>query len=151
MVIQRWQSLLLLIATLMMAIFCVFSFGQVQESDLTLDLYSYGIYQYPKEVLRQGTLYVTIVAALTGLLTLICIFKYRNTRAQKRVCLLSMLLILAVYCSQYVVLSNLTVTFSNVQLNVVACAPAVAFFAIVAAYRCIRSDERKLAAADRLR
>jgi hypothetical protein len=152
MVIQRWQSLLLFLATVLMLIFSFCSLGQIQGASQTVNILSYGIYANPQGSLMLGTIYVTVVALLAALLCLIGIFMYKNTRRQKMVCRLSLLLIVAACLSEWLAINGFELAgATEVGYSSVVFAPFVAMLAVIGAWRCIRSDERKLAAADRLR
>ena len=152
MVIQRWQSLLLLIATAMMVIFSFCSLGQIQGATQTVDIDSYGIYANPQGTQLLGTIYVTVVAMLAAALCFIAIFMFKNTRKQKKVCLLSLVLVIAACCSAWLAINGYELAgATSVGYSSIAFAPFVALLAIIGAWRCIRSDERKLASADRLR
>lgn len=152
MVIQRWQSLLLLIATVMMLLFSLCSLGQIQGSTQTVSIYSYGIYANPQGTQFLGTVYVTVVAILAALLSLMAIIMYKDTRRQKKVCMLSLLLVVAACCSEWLAINGFELAGAEkVGFGLISFAPFVGMLAIIGAWRCIRSDERKLAAADRLR
>lgn len=152
MVIQRWQSLLLLIATVMILLFSFCSLGQIQGSTQTVSIYTYGIYANPQGTQLLGTVYVTVVAILAALLSLMAIFMYKDTRRQKKVCMLSLVLVVAACCSEWLAVNGFELAGAEkVGYSSIAFAPFVGMLAIIGAWRCIRSDERKLAAADRLR
>lgn len=152
MVIQRWQSLLLLIAAVMAALFCLCSLGQIQGASQTYNISSYGVAIEPNGASVLQTIYVTIVEALAAILSVIAIFMYKSTASQRRVCLIAILLNIAALCSEYLALEGLEIAGSRgVGYSAMAFTPFVAILALIGAWRCIRSDERKLAAADRLR
>lgn len=152
MVIQRWQSVLLLLATVMLVIFSFCSLGQIQGAKQTVGVFSYGIFTYPQHVELVGSIYVTIVAMLAAVLSLIAIFMFKNTRLQKRICLFVLVLTIAAACSEWLVIQGLDIPGeTSVGYSSIAFTPFVALLAVIGAYRCIRADERKLAAADRLR
>lgn len=153
MVIQRWQSLLLLIAVVMMGLFSFCSLGQIQGADTSFNISALGIYAEGNGThLQQGTIYVAIVAWLTALLSLIAIFLFKNTRLQRRVCWLCIVLTLAACGSEWLAATTFEVPGSNgVSWSSMVCAPFIAIVSLLCAIRCIRSDEKKLASYDRLR
>ena len=156
MVIQRWQSVLLLCAVVMMACFTFLSLGQVQMPDYTLNFTTIG-FDIEGEATDGGPsgylMYswpLFCVSLLGTILPAIGIFCYKSLRLQKTLCLMELLVILTaigVACIYgYTVLEPYSVSWSTLAL-----APVIAFIAVVMAYRCICSDDRKLKAADRLR
>lgn len=153
MVIQRWQSLLLLIAVIMMVLFSFCPLGQIQGADASFNISASGIYAEGNGTqLQQGTIYVAIVAWLTALLSLIAIFLFKNTRLQRSVALLCILLTLAAYGSEWIAATSFEVPESKgISWEAMAFTPVIAIVALICAIRCIRSDEKKLASYDRLR
>ncbi|MCM1320199.1 MAG: DUF4293 domain-containing protein [Muribaculaceae bacterium] len=152
MVIQRWQSLLLLFAIIAMCIFSFCSLGEIQGATQTVSIFSYGIYNVPQDTLAVGTIYVTVVALLSAVLCLFGIFMFKNTRLQKRICMLSIVLVIAAVCSDYLAANSFELAGADSvhYSSMFFIAPAVALLALIGAWRCIRSDEKKLADSDRL-
>lgn len=100
MVIQRWQSLLLLVAAAVMGCFSFCSLGQIQTADFTYNFTSMGFYQ--EGIPTNGvsaqifhTWYLFAVTFTSMLLLLIDIFLFKNLPLQKKVCLVSLLFIIA--------------------------------------------------------
>lgn len=156
MVIQRWQSVLLLIVAVMMACFTFLSLGQVQLTDYTLNFTTLGFtYEGEAAVGAPSGYYMHtwaffIVSLLSLILPLINIFLYKNLNLQKRVCLLEVFFLLALLAIGivygYYFFETTTVSWSSIII-----APLIAFVADVMAYNRICSDQRLLKAADRLR
>lgn len=156
MVIQRWQSVFLLIVTVMMACFTFVSLGQVQLADYSLNFTTLG-FTY-EGVATEGaptgyyehTWAFFIVSLLATVLPFINIFLFKNLKLQKNVCLIEiflMLAILAIGCTYgYYHFEGVTVSWSSVII-----APLIALVADLMAYNRICADQRLLKAADRLR
>ena len=120
MVIQRWQSLLLLIATVMMVLFSFCSLGQIQGESVSVNITSFGLYtEGGSSTLLLGTVYVAIVALLSALLSLLGIFMFKNTRLQKRICLLAIVLVLAACGSEWVAVYGAEIAGSTDRKSVV--------------------------------
>lgn len=152
MVIQRWQSLLLLFAGVMAIVFSFCCIGNIEGASQSVDIFSYGVYNTPQGTPLIGSVYVTIVALLAAVLSVVNIFMFRNTRLQKQVCLLVLVLIIAAGCTEYFVIQGLDIAGAkSIAFESAAFSPVLAVLAVIIAHRRIRSDERKLAAADRLR
>lgn len=152
MVIQRWQSVLLLIAGNMMGLFSLCSLGQVSGANMTANIYSYGIYAEGTGESLLNTVYVCIVGVLVGVLALAGIFMFKNTRLQKRVCLMSIVLTLAACGSEWLAVQGFELPGETMpSFSSIAFTPFIAVAALLGAYRCIRGDEKKLAAANTLR
>lgn len=157
MVIQRWQSVMLLIACVMMCIFSFISLGQIQTPDYTFNISALGICREgiataPDEATGLGTIYLFVDSVLASLLALIGIFCFKNMKLQKT------LIIIAILCT---VTAAALVTFGassfandfegTIGWSVFIGTPLVALVAYIVAYRMICSDQKKLRAADRLR
>jgi len=152
MVIQRWQSLLLLLAGVMAIVFSFCCIGMIEGASQSVDIFSYGVYNKPQGSQLIGSVYITIVALLAAVLSLVNIFMFKNTRLQKRVCWLVLMLVIAAVCAEYFVIQGLDIAgVKSVEYTSAAFSPVVALLAVIGAYLRIRADERKLAAADRLR
>ncbi len=156
MVIQRWQSVLLLIAAVMMACFTFMSLGQVQLEFVTLEFNTLGfnIVGETPEGMASGcfvrTWLLFVISVLSLILPLINVFLYRSLRRQKTVCLVELLVILTVCCSAgaygYFAVPDYSVSWSSAIV-----APVIAFVADLLAYRLICRDQRALRSADRIR
>lgn len=155
MVIQRWQSVLLLVAAVMMGCFTFFSLGQVQLPEFSLNFTTLG-FSIEGEVTSGPAGYVMhswplfILSLMSCVLPLINIFLFRNLRQQKTLCLIEVLFIVAVTCMGayygYYGIENGAVSWSSLII-----APLIAFFADVFAYFRINSDKKLLESVDRFR
>lgn len=156
MVIQRWQSLLLLCVSVLMGCFTFASLGQVQAPDFTLNFTSMG-FCYVGEATNGAptgtylsTWYFFTVALTSMLLPLINIFLFKNLKLQKKVCLVEILFIIVVAAIAaslgYTAVENGQIVWSQV----IVC-PLIALIADIMAYRRIESDRRLILSADRLR
>ncbi len=155
MVIQRWQSLLLLVAAAVMGCFTFCSIGQVQTSIFTFNFTSLGFYQegiptdgVPDMMTHTWSFF--ILSLTSAVLLLIDIFLFKNLPLQKKVCLVSILFIIAsgVTCLflGYGVADGGMVNWSGV----VTC-PLIALIAAIMAWTCMQRDHNRLKAVDRIR
>lgn len=157
MVIQRWQSVMLLIAGVMMGIFSFCSLGQIQAEAYTFNVTALGICREgiataPDEATGINTLILFIVTLLGCILPLIDIFCFKNLNLQKKVALISGLFAAASGIIAAFTASGFASDFqANVGWSIFICAPVIALIADIMAYRLIVSDQKKLRAADRLR
>lgn len=155
MVIQRWQSVLLFIAAVMMACFAFMSLGQVHTADFALNFTSLGFcYEEAVGGASSGwffhTWYLFIVSILTIVIPLIAIFLYRNLALQMRVCLFEILFIVADMVVCGVTGYNL-IDGGSVVWSFTVCAPVVALVAVIMARCLIKRDRERLRAVDRIR
>lgn len=157
MVIQRWQSVLLLIVVVMMGLFAFLSLGQVQlEAPTTLNFTASG-FSYEGEPVAGApsgvllhTWYFLTLTLLATILALIDIFLYKNLSLQIKVGMVLILIIIAdifvAACLGYTAIDGAVVSWSSVVI-----APFIALISAIIAVRCMKNDRRKLAAADRIR
>lgn len=156
MVIQRWQTIFLLITAIMMACFTFMSLGQVQLTDYSLNFTTLGFtYEgIPTDGAISGYYLHTwgffIVSLMSVILPLINIFLFKNLKLQKNVCLIEIFFLLALLAIGvvygYYHFETTTVSWSSIII-----APLIAFVADLMAYNRICSDQRLLRAADRIR
>lgn len=155
MVIQRWQSVLLLIAVVLMSLFSFMSLGQVQTSDITFDFTALGFqpvgeYMPGFEPESISTWYLFVISIVSALIPLIAIFCYKQGRLQRRLCLIECLLLMCVIiCAAS--LAYMSVDGDVVSWSSMVCAPFISLIAVIFAYQRICADHRKIADADRLR
>ena len=156
MVIQRWQSVLLLIATVMMGIFTFLSLGQIQLPEYTLNFTTLGFCIEGKATNGAPSGFVAhtwvlfILSLMSCILPFINIFLFKNLPLQKRICIIEILFIVVIaaigcYCG-YCAIPEGEISWSSMII-----APLLAFVATVMAYNRINSDQRKLRSLDRLR
>lgn len=157
MVIQRWQSVMLLIAGVMMGIFSFCSLGQIQAADYTFNVTALGIFREgvataPDEATGISTIILFILSLLGCILPLIDIFCFKNMNLQKKVALISGLFSIASGVIAAFTVSGFASDFqASVNWSVFICAPLISLIAVLIAYRLISSDQKLLRAADRLR
>ena len=157
MVIQRIQTLLLLLAAIVMGCFTFCTVGQVSTEQYTFALSSLGL-QYEGIATDgaptgwfQHTWFFFTVSLLGCLLPLISIFFFKNLRFQKQLTLVSALFAVASLCVALTLGYN-TVADSRVEWNYgMMCAPVIAVVSLCLAWRYINRDKKLLSSADRLR
>ncbi len=157
MVIQRWQSVMLLIAGVMMGIFSFVSLGQIQSEAYTFNVTALGICREgiataPDEATGISTIFLFIVSLLACILPIVDIFCFKNLRLQKNVAMISALFTVAAGLIAAVTAAGFATDFgTTVGWSTFICAPLVALIGDLLAFRLISGDQKKLRAADRLR
>ena len=156
MVIQRWQSVFLLITVALMACFTFVSLGQFQTPEFTYDFTCLGFYieGQPTDNSPHGyqvhTWFLFIVALMSIIVPFINIFCYRNLPLQKRLCLIEILFILSAICiagwEGYRGMPGYICSWSSVAL-----APFLALILMVMAWSFINKDHKLLKSVDRIR
>lgn len=133
MVIQRWQSLYLLIASIFMGLFCYMPMVSVENGELS-------VYHYP--------VYLTLNMLIT-LLLIISIFLYKNLARQKTIVKICMMLNVSSIIAGALILYNIwtDVVDCNGALLLVVATLGIT----LGAYRYIVADERLLKSYDRIR
>lgn len=139
--IQRWQSVWLLCATVLMVIFCfspMFFIPGATEAE--------GRFLNPVDM----PVFLTVTSVI-ALLLFLSIFLYRNTRQQKRLTIVSMLLIVVCCVTEgFVYFGWGTIKAEMEWQGSIFLLLGALLFAMMA-YRGITHDEKLLKAADRLR
>lgn len=156
MIIQRWQSVMLLITVALMTCFSFLSLGQVQTPDYTYNFTCLGfsIEGEPTGNSLHGmqiyTWFLFIIAVMSALIPFIDIFLYKNLPLQKRMCLIEILFILSAICiagwEGYRGIPGYECQWSSLAL-----APFLSLILMVMSWGLINRDHRLLKSADRIR
>ncbi|MDE6532770.1 MAG: DUF4293 domain-containing protein [Muribaculaceae bacterium] len=156
MVIQRWQSLLLLVAAIMMGCFTFCSLGQVQTERFTFDFTCIG-FSYVGEAtdgapsgMYLSTWYAFALSLTTAILLVIDIFLFKNLEIQKRVCMVCLLMVIA-SAATVGSLGCCVIYGGSISWSSLALSPVLAAISVILAYSCMQRDHRKLKAVDRIR
>ncbi len=156
MVIQRWQSVLLLVAVVMMGLASFKTLATISATDFTYQFNALGFSYYGEATDGAPTGYAAhswtlfIMTITSAILPLIDIFLYRNLRLQMRVALVSILFCIT-SCAIAVVHAYNFADGASVVWTQISCAPLLALVAEIMAWQRIGADKRKIAAADRFR
>lgn len=140
MVIQRKQSLFLLIAAILMGVFAFMPSLIDANGTAMLGGYSKGVDLIP-----------FILSCLVALLSLITIFKFKNLRLQKILCVVNIILIistLVTICSIALMHKNSDLLGSVTYYNVL---PILAIVFLLLAHKGISHDQRLLSGSGRIR
>lgn len=143
MVIQRKQSLFLLIAAILMGIFA-FMPSLMDQNGITI------LGGYSKEV-EKVELIPFILSCLTALLSLITIFKFKSLRLQKNLCVVNILLIIAILatiCCIALMHKDCDLLGSITYYNIL---PVLAIIFLLLAHKGISHDQRLLSGSSRIR
>lgn len=143
MVIQRLQTIWLLVAVALMVVYCFMPMALLSDSATTPESISF-LHPLDFPVLM-------VVGILSAVLLAIAIFLYKNMKRQKTVTLVSMLLVAVVGAMECILLFGWDGGESHVEwLGSICLLPGAFVFALLG-YLGIRKDEKLLKAADRLR
>ena len=156
MVIQRWQSVILVITVALMTCFSFLSLGQIQTPDYSYNFSCLGftIEGIPTDGAESGTVVYTwflfIVAVMSALIPFITIFLYKNLPLQKRMCLIEILFIVSAICiagwEGYRGMPGYACQWSSLAL-----APFLALILMLMAWRLINKDHSLLKSVERIR
>lgn len=138
MVIQRWQTLLLLLAVAMVAIFSLTPYATYQAEASKVPLY---VADAP------ALLTITVTA---GILLLLNIFMYKNLKRQMTITILSIVLLIATAVTAVIVALNAYPGAEFVIVGGLLLLLVAVVFAL-AAYRFMQKDFHLLRSYDRLR
>lgn len=136
--IQRIQTLMLLIAVILVAVFCFVPYGTVAAEPQAVSVF----------VTDAPALLVLNIAI--AVLLFITIFMYRDLRLQMRLTILSLLLICSSAVTALFILSRAYDNATPILLGGIGLLVLALIFGLLA-YRGMRRDKRLLASADRIR
>lgn len=156
MVIQRWQSVLLLITVALMACFTFLSLGQVQTLDYSYNFTTLGfsIEGEPTGGSPSGmevhTWFLFIVSLMGTILPLINIFLYKNLPLQKNLCLIEILFVVSAICiagwEGYRGIPGYECQWSSLAM-----APFLSLILMIMTWALINKDHKLIRSADRIR
>lgn len=153
MVIQRWQSVFLLIAAIAMALFCFMPTVNFITADSIYTMTSCGISAADGSCVQCSMVYF-IVNCLIALLTFIIIFLFKDLKRQMKMTVISMLLTIASIAT-FAILTKMAATdlaASSTELLYGKLAlPIITLLGQWLAYRGMARDRKKLASYDRIR
>lgn len=139
MVIQRWQSVLLLLAGIIMAFFCLSPLVSTTAAEV----------ENPQIFIKDMPVILT-VALVTAVILLLSIFMYKNLRRQMKATLLSIVLICCILVAgifvAYIVYPGYDIEIFGALMLLV-----ISLILAIGAYRLMGKDLRKLRSYDRLR
>lgn len=146
MVIQRWQSVWLLVAAILVALFCFLPMAYVSTEGPEIMDSNSATFLYPSD-----NWVMLIVGVLVALLLIINIFSFKDTRRQKLMTIVAVVLIAVLGVCACLMVYGFQGEGAKAEWmgSILLLAGAVVFALL--AYRGIRHDERLLKAADRLR
>lgn len=147
MVIQRIQTLYMLVALVMMA---AFAFLTSFSFDVAGNEYVVGTLATGVDGKTSINLLMLCLNGLVVVLTAIAIFSYKNLKLQKRLCSISIILLIALLISIGVMILGAT-DEQNLSIDISNVLPVVSLFLLFLAYRGISRDQRILSDSDRLR
>lgn len=136
--IQRIQTVYLIIAVILIGLFCVSTLGTTASEDTITQIM---VKDYPV---------LLIVGIVTAVLLLINVFLYRNIQLQKRVTLISMLLMVTLGVAAIFVIFGRVPGAEIMWVGGVLILIGAMLFALLA-YNGMKRDEKKLRDSDRIR
>lgn len=156
MVIQRWQSVLLLIAVALMVCFSFLSLGQVQTPEYSYNFTSLGfsIEGTPDPGTPGGmqiyTWFLFIISVMSAIIPFVTIFLYKNLPLQKRMCLIEILFIISAICiagwEGYKGVPGYECQWSSLAI-----APFLALILMIMTWGLIDKDHKLIKSVDRIR
>ncbi len=155
MVIQRWQSVYLLVAALLMAFYaflpivgCTFGGDNYELTLLGINSLSPAGEDGATSVIPEVVSWpLFALAILIALLSVVTIFKFKQLKLQKTLCGVCIILTLALIASVVVLVNS----WSDVRYYFSNCMPILAIVAYVMAAKGIAKDQKTLNSYDRLR
>ena len=139
MVLQRWQSVYLLVAVFAMILGCILPFGAIMADGTTIT-----------KLMPADYPVLLTLNILIGIILIIDIFMYKNLRSQKMVAAVAALLCVASLITQVVALTRNEAPFALVWNGSIIATFCAFVCALMARYNMTR-DEKILKSYDRLR
>ncbi len=153
--IQRIQSIYLLIATVLMALTCFQPLAFFSCDQGVFDLFATGLKSSDGEVVHSA-IYLLIITALSAILPLVTIFLFKNRMLQIRLCVVEMVLTIGVLLmiGAYFYLAQRGIRefeFNSMGVHYAIIFPVVSLIFNYLAFKAIFKDEMLIKSLDRLR
>ena len=151
--IQRIQTLYLLIVTVLMAVTVFLPFLTLSADDLTSVDLSFRGFTVDGWNWTVATGCLSVMTALIALLSLGDIFLFTNRALQVRICIFNMLLMVGWYALLAVVVwfEMQNTSYTHLHLHIACCFPLVSIILTYLAMRGILKDDALVKSLDRLR
>lgn len=149
--IQRKQTLYLLLALAAMIVCLCLPIGRIEPAGMGVATvwYNVGLYGSTSFV-AHPILFVDLVVA--GALSLVTIFLYHHRRAQMRLCTVSSVLCVLWYaCYLFCVYAVTDFQAGTFHVGFAACLPFVALVFLILAHRGVKADDDLVKSMDRIR
>ena len=155
--IQRKQTLFLLLAVIVCALCLFLPVGSVEPKGMGADslVYNLGVVMGDGGLAFSTTcLPLFVLLSVTAILSLVTIFLYKNRKVQMSICKCTMLL-QVLWVIDYVLILLGIIPIPEVQgkmgIEFAACLPIVSLILVAMAYKGVNDDEKLVKAADRIR
>ncbi len=155
--IQRVQSVYLLLVTVVMSFLIVSPYAKMKDTDSrTLVFKSHAIVieaESGEPQTYKNTVAVISLTLLTSLISFVCIFLYNRRLIQIRICILNtilLIILMAVMFLYYIITrDNLNLLHPNFEISAIF--PMISVVLTILAYRAIRHDDMLVNSFERLR
>lgn len=150
--IQRKQTLFLLIAVVLNFLCLIFPIGEFISRGVGVNPLMYNLW------IEDGQGSVSFASAplfgilfLETIVSVVTIFRYNNRRQQIKFCSLNILLLVLWYITYAIVFSLNSIEDGGFKLHMVAIFPLISLILTMMAKRGVKADEALIRAADRIR
>lgn len=150
--IQRKQTLFLLIAVVLNFLCLIFPIGEFIPRGVGVNPLMYNLW------IEDGQGSVSFASAplfgilfLETIVSVVTIFRYNNRRQQMKFCSLNILLLVLWYITYAIVFSLNSIEDGGFKLHMVAIFPLISLILTMMAKRGVKADEALIRAADRIR
>jgi len=149
--IQRIQTLFLLISTAILSLLYFFPLTEFSDSSNQIFNFNvFGIYIDNEEII--STIPLIILLSIVVLLSLISIFAYRNRPLQMRLSVFNILVLVGfIGMFAFYIFNSTERINANIHYTIFSVMPVISILLIYLAHRAIKKDEELVRSADRIR
>ena len=148
MVIQRIQTLFLLLSAILIAVFAFLPALTIQSLETT---YQLGAIYSGDGVSTKPDILLLSLSGLIFVLSVIAIFKFKNLKQQMQLCAINIVLTLALLLSVAALAFTLKTPPATVEIGLGNLLPLVSIISFAFAYRGIKHDKKLLSDSNRIR
>jgi hypothetical protein len=155
--IQRVQSVYLLLVTVLMSLFLVKSYAEISlDNDEMIQFYSFAVQKYingEKTELIRRTLPLMIMVLMAGIVSFLNIFLYQKRVLQMRMCALTGVLLILQLGLVMFYYSGVKIDYRSFgpSFNLTSIFPVISIILLIMAYRAIHHDETLVKSYHRIR
>jgi tellurite resistance protein TehA-like permease len=151
--IQRIQTVFLLIAFILVGLLFFIPFASIMSTDIfNLSILGVSSVNPKLNAGLEQPFWLTGLGTISALLILIDIFLYKKRKLQINLCFVSLVLLIALNLSMYTVTQDFHTLFSaEISYKIAFVFPLVAAVLVFLAYRSIKKDDNLVRSLDRIR
>lgn len=149
--LQRKQSVFLFVAFVLSVVCLCLPVGQLEPSGMGIGPKVYNLWISGNGYRDFSACPLFVLLSLSGLVSIVTVFLYRNRMLQSKMCVCNIFLLLAWYVVYVVLIKKVASPDATFHVSFALCLPMISILLNLMARKGILNDEKLVRAADRIR